>query len=80
MLPPARNDRTRPRRHCYCATCGTDLGRVRTSEGQGATLWATSIVSARKTGRRMWVLTCQDGHDTVWTGDQLNWWDVPQAA
>ena len=79
MLPPPRRYK---RRRWHCATCGAELGRLRTSIGGGRTLYATELVSARKIGPRTWMLTCnhKDAHETEWTGDQLNWWEVPQAA
>jgi len=76
MLPPRRYTR----RHWCCATCGAELGRIRHSTEGSRLLFVTDITAARKTGERTWLLTCKDGHDTAWSGDQLNWWEVPRAA
>ena len=79
MLPPHGD---RPRRYCYCPTCGEKMGRLRKVANGGALLlYPTNMVSsAHKTGKREWRLTCTQLHQSLWTGDGIHWDDVPRAA
>lgn len=76
MMPPRRYRR----RHWHCGTCAAELGRIRTTTTGATVLEATGLTALRKTCDRGWLLVCEDGHETAWTGDEVIWRAVPLAA